>query len=163
MPRKISEETKQLMEELYNKGLSVAEIARKVNVSYATVYGYTKVKQKGFASRTEYHEHLAKQKGFASYGEYRKYQAEQRQQKKSNQKLSGMIKQSLEKLGRNQRWLAEQLRITEGAVSRYISGKTKPRKSLQDSLFRILDLQYQTLDDLVESDLLEDNLVDGIL
>ncbi len=46
MVRKISDKKTQLMQELYDKGLDVVEIARRVNVSYSTAYGYTKLKQR---------------------------------------------------------------------------------------------------------------------
>lgn len=196
MPRKISDKTQQLMQRLYARGLTPAEIARRTNVSYPTAYGYTKAKergfaspteyenylagqrgfaslieyqedlagQRGFASRAEYQKHLARQRGFASQAEYedclarqrgfaslaecQKYLAKERQQKSINRELSRLIQQRLSKLEHTQRWLAEQLGITEGAVSRYISGKTTPRKSLQKRLFDALELPYQTLDDI---------------
>jgi len=78
MPRKISDDTKQLMQEMDAEGLSVAEIARRTNVPYSTVYGYTKAKQKGFASYKEYNEHWAKEKGFASHSAYQKHLIKQR-------------------------------------------------------------------------------------
>ena len=182
MPRKISNETKQLIEELYAEGLPVVEIAKRVNVSYPTAYGYTKVKERGFASYLKYQEHLAKERGFASYskyqehwakergfashseyqkhsakergfaslGEYQDHLAKQRQQQPINQTLSDLIKTRLAELDRTQRWLAKQLGITEGAISRYISGRTTPRRSLQERLFETLELSYQTLDDLLD-------------
>ncbi len=182
MPKKIPDETKQLMEELYAENLSVAEIARRTDVSYSTAYGYTKAKQRGFASRTEYKEHLAKQKGFASRTEYeehlvkqrgfasrteyeehlvkqrgfasdydyREHLAKQRQQQPVNQELSHLIKDQLTKLGISQKRLAIELGITEGAISRYASGRTTPRKDLQPKLFEVLKLPYQTIDDLLE-------------
>ncbi len=167
MPRKIPDGTRQLMEELYTENLPVAEIARRADVSYATAYVYTRakqrgfmsssdyqehlVKQKGFASRMEYEEHLAKQRGFASRMEYEEHLAKQRQQQPINQLLSELIEQRLAELVKTQKWLAQQLGVTEGAVSRYLSGKTRPKKSLQENLFEILELPYQTLDDLVEN------------
>ena len=166
MPKKISNETKQLIEELYAQNLPIVEVARRTNVSYATAYGYTKAKQKGFASRAKYQEDLARRKGFASYKEYQKYLAKQRgfasraeyqknlakerQQRQINQKLSHLMQQRLTELGKTQRWLSEQLGITEGSVSRYLSGKTIPRKILQEKLFSALELSYKTLDDLLE-------------
>jgi len=199
MPRRIPDETKQLMQELYEvEGLSVAEIAKRVNVSYSCSYNHTKIKErgfaslhkykehlakekgfasdheyqkhlakekgfaslnkyqehlakeKGFASLNKYQEHLAKEKGFASWNTYNEHLAEKRQQQLLNQQLSGLIKQRLTELGKTQKWLAEQLGITEGPVSRYISGRTTPKKSLQEKLFRALEVPYHTLDDLLE-------------
>ncbi len=124
MSRKISDETKRLIKELYAENLSVAEITRRVSVSYTTVYGCTKVKKRGFVSYSEYAKHLAKE----------------RQQHPLNQKLS--------ELGKTQQWLAKQLKITQGSVSRYVSGMTTPRRSIQERLFEALELPYQTLDDL---------------
>jgi ribosome-binding protein aMBF1 (putative translation factor) len=261
MPRRIPDEEKRLMGELYAKTQSVAEVARRTNIPYSTVYGYTRVLErinpetgqpyksqtelenyrtrqrinpetgqpyksrieylqhsarkrgfaslaecekhrvikkgfastteykkhlaikKGFASRTEYEQHLAKKKGFASLRDYEKHLAKKRgfaslrdyekhlviekgfasltkyeqhlakkrQQKPINQELSDLIKVRLSELGdRTQKWLAEQLGITESAVSRYTGGRTTPRKRLQKKLFDALELPYQTLDDLLD-------------
>ena len=49
-----------------------------------------------------------------------------------------------------QKWLAYELEVTEGAVSRYASGKTTPRKSLQERLFEALELPYKTIDDFLQ-------------
>ena len=46
MPRKISDETKELIEGLYAQDLPIAEIARRVNVSYPTAYGYTRLRKR---------------------------------------------------------------------------------------------------------------------
>lgn len=73
MRRRISRETKQLMSELFAQGMSVAEIARRADVSYSAAYGYTKVRQRGYASRTDYYERLAREKGYASYSEYQRH------------------------------------------------------------------------------------------
>ncbi|HZX12397.1 MAG TPA: helix-turn-helix transcriptional regulator [Candidatus Nanoarchaeia archaeon] len=182
MPRKIPDETKRLMEELSTENLSVAEIARRADVSYATAYGYTKARQRGFASRSEYEKYLARQRGFASLTEYQEYLARQRgfasrseyekdlakrrvlaprneyqeylakrrQQQSINQELSDLIRQRLVELGKTQKWLAEQLGIAESSVSKYMGGRTTPRKSLQERLFNALQVEYKTLNDLVE-------------
>src|SRR3989344_4060434 len=134
MPRKIPDETKRLMEELSTENLSVAEIARRADVSYATAYGYTKARRRGLASRNEYQEYLAKR----------------RQRQSINQELSDLIRQRLVELGKTQKWLAEQLGIAESSVSKYIGGRTTPRKSLQERLFNALQVEYKTLNDLVE-------------
>src|SRR3989344_2921007 len=160
MPKRISKEKEQLIEKLFGEGLIPAEITRRTNVSYGTVCGYTSVRQRinpetgnPFASLTEYREHLAKQRinpktgeRFASRTEYEKHLARQRQQKPINQKLSELIKIRLDELGKTQRQVSNELGITESAVSRYISGRCTPRRSLQEKFFEILGLPYRTLD-----------------
>ena len=233
MPKRISDETKRLIEGLYAQNLLVTEVARQANVPYSTAYGYTRARQRDnpetgqpfksltelqyyrarqrdnpetgqpfksrtelqyyrarqrdnpetgqpfksltelrdyrarqrdnpetgqpFKSRTEYEDYQARQRDnpetgqpFKSRTELQDYQARQRKQKPINQELSYLVQQRLTKLGQTQKWLAVQLGITTGAVSRYISGKTTPRKSLQEALFKILELPYKTLDDLLE-------------
>ncbi len=215
MTSKIPEETRQLIERLFTQGVLVAEIARRVHISYPTVYGYTRAKQRGFASRTKYEEHLAQQRGFASLNEYKKHQAQQRgfaslteyeehlvqqrgfasineyrehlaqqrdfaslneywehlaqqmgfaslneykkhqaqqrQKRPQNRELGNLVKRRLRELGKTQSWLAEQLEITEGAVSRYVSGETTPRKRRQGRFFEVLGLPYSTIDEVVGS------------
>jgi len=198
MSRKLSDETKQLLEELYAEKRSVAEIARRTNVSCATVYRYVEAKQggftsykeyqddlakkrgftsymeykkdlarqrgfaslndylgslaqkRGFKSRNGYSEYLVKQRGFASRSEYEEHLAKRRQQQPINQELSDLIKRELTRMGKSQGWLAEQLGVTGGAVSRYVSGRTTPRKNLHQKLLEVLELPYQCLDDLLE-------------
>lgn len=129
MTGKVSAETRDLIERLNEENLSLAEIARRANVSYTTVYVYTRTKRRGFAS----------------YGEYREHLAKQRQEQPGNQELSDLIKQRLAESGETQKWLATQLGITEGAVSRYASGRTTPKKDLQRRLFEALEVPYQTV------------------
>ncbi|MEK6952117.1 MAG: hypothetical protein AABX29_03810, partial [Nanoarchaeota archaeon] len=85
MPKRILREKEQLIDKLFREGLNPAEIARRTDVSYGTAYGYTRARQRinpetgqGFASRTEYQEHLARQKGFASRTEYQEHLARQK-------------------------------------------------------------------------------------
>jgi predicted transcriptional regulator/heme-degrading monooxygenase HmoA len=109
------------------------------------------IKQMGFASKRDYERYLATEKlGFKTVGEYEKDRERKRQQKPVNQELSSLIKSSLEKLDRNQTWLARQLGVSDGAVSRYVSGKTTPRPGLQLELFKTLKLPYKTLDDIMQ-------------
>ncbi len=212
MSSKISDEKRQLIKELYEKNVSIPKIAIEVEVSYYTVYCYTKAKEKGFESPTKYHEHKIKERGFKSLTQYyrhitgvrgfesqtdylrylvgkkgltfggyetllaikRGYKtqtdylkhlaeekgytlserqrdlAEKRQQLPLNKKLGKVIIQGLENIGERQKWLARELDISEGAISRYISGGTTPRKRLQKKLFETLKLPYKTLDDLLE-------------
>src|SRR3989338_4197545 len=70
MPTKTPNDIVDLIQNLGEQGVSVAEIARRTDVSYSTVWGYTAAKKKGFASYGAYQEDLAKKKGFASYGAY---------------------------------------------------------------------------------------------
>ena len=91
MPR-VPDKTKQLMKEMYSSGLSVAEIARRANVPYSTAYGYTRARQRGFASYGEYEEHLARQRInpetgqlFKSLTELLDYQARQRRNPETGQ------------------------------------------------------------------------------
>ena len=111
MQRKTSNELVDIIQNLYGKGLSVAEVARRTDVPYQTVWGYTAAKKKGFTSRGAYQEDLAKKKGFTSYGAYQKdwakkrgftsygaYQkdlAKKRQQQPETQELSDLIKKRL--------------------------------------------------------------------
>ena len=108
--------------------------------------------EKGFKSLHEYKEHLAKKQGFKSYTEYQIFLAKERQKRTLNKKLSIIINQQLEILDKNAKWLADELGITEGAVSRYREGKTIPRRSLQQRLFEILKLPYKTLDDIMKNE-----------
>ena len=72
MVRRISDKEIELMERLfYDKSLSIAQIASEVSVSFGSAYGYTRAKERGFASPNDYKSFLAKRMGFNSYGEYR--------------------------------------------------------------------------------------------
>ena len=105
-------------------------------------------KEKGFSSLTKYYEHLAKQNGFNSLTEYQRFIAKERQKRTLNKRFSKLINRQLKILDKNARWLADELSITEGAVSRYKDGKTTPRRSLQPKLFKILRLPYKNLEEL---------------
>lgn len=80
MSRKLPKEDIKFMQTLYGEGggISVADVARKTNVSYTTAYGHTRLVKRGFESWHKYMEYLAKNMGFASLHEYRKHMAEKR-------------------------------------------------------------------------------------
>lgn len=181
MSSKLPKEDIEFMQTLYGEGgrISVAEVARKTNVSYTTAYGHTRLVKRGFKSWHEYMEYISKNKGFTSLHEYRKHMAgkrfkswneyqkntarkmgfsslseynknlaEKRKKRPVNQKLGILIKERLIKLGKEQKWLAEQLGVTEGAVTRYKIGEITPKNGLQERLFRLLEVPYRTLEDL---------------
>ena len=166
MSKKLNE--KSLIDKLSEEGFSPAEIARKIKIPYSTVCGHIKARKEGFASISEYiqdlarrngfesyskyQEHLANQKYYESLSEYQRSLAEKRANRLKNQMSSQLIKERLDKLGKTQRWLAERLGITESAISRYISGKTMPKRSIQEELINIIGAQYKILDDIIEID-----------
>jgi len=164
MLRKISDETKKLMEKLYAQDLPISEIARRANVSYPTAYGYTKLRQRinpetgqPFESRSQYQEYTARQRinpetgqPFESLSQYEEYTARQRVNQPENQGLSNLIKKRLKELGKNQSWLARELGVTRQAVSLYVQGRSVPREELLEKLYSSLDVPYKTLDDLLE-------------
>lgn len=127
------------------------QLAMRKGYSSLSEYKEFLARQRGFSGRNEYELYLAKQKGFESIGRYKESLAGKRQQRPLNRKLSSLIQQQLTALDKTQKWLAEQLGITEGVVSRYVSGRITPKqRSLQRKLFSILKLPYETLDALVQ-------------
>ena len=85
MPKRIPQETREEIQRLYDegRGISLAEIALQTGVSYASVYGMTKVRQRinpetgeQFKSQTEYLTHLARQRINPETGEQFKSQSE---------------------------------------------------------------------------------------
>ena len=60
-----------------------------------------------------------------------------------------LIKQRLKKLDKNQNWLAEEIGTSKQIVSRYAQGVYVPKKELMEKLFKALEVQYKTIDDLV--------------
>ncbi|MEK6872362.1 MAG: helix-turn-helix domain-containing protein [Nanoarchaeota archaeon] len=174
MPRKLSEEIKEEIRTLHSQGVHVKEIAEQTGVSYSSVWGITKLTEKGFKTYGEYLEHLAQQKGFKTYSEYQvhlaqqrinpetgqayasrtEYQehlAQQRQKHPKNKELSGLINLKLEELGRNQSWLAEQLGVSGQTVSQYIQGKSIPSEKIRNKLSSVLKIGKRKLEDIIEN------------
>ena len=167
MPKKISDEKISLIGELYAQGLTVAEVARRAGVSYVTGYGYMRARERGFASRNDYEEHLARargfasrtgylghlarERGFASLNEYRGHLAKKRQQKPENQSLSNLIRTRLDEIGKNRVWVAGQLNLAQTTISAYATGKILPSAEKLELLFHFLEVPYKTLDELVKA------------
>ena len=94
MPRRIPDEKREEIIRLYDNGggMSPAEIARQTGVSYSSVYGLTKVRQRvnpetgePFESKSQYQEYTARQRvnpetgePFESKSQYQEYTARQR-------------------------------------------------------------------------------------
>ena len=91
MLKRISEETKEKIEKLYAEGISMGNIAWQTGVSYSSVYGLTRARQrtnpdtgKQFESRIEYEKYNARQrtnpdtgKQFESHKKYLEYRTRQ--------------------------------------------------------------------------------------
>ncbi len=166
MPRRIPDEKREEIIRLYDNGggMSPAEIARQTGVSYSSVYGLTKVRQRvnpetgePFESLNQYQEYTARQRvnpetgePFESKSQYREYTARQRVNRPENQGLSDLINRRLKELRRNQTWLAEEMGVTRQAVSLYVKGRSTPTNDLLQRLYSSLDVPYETLDDLLE-------------
>jgi hypothetical protein len=118
---------------------------------HSSVYQYNKqyAKSRGYENLTEYITTLVKAKGYRSLSDYYKKKERKRQRDPRNRIFSYILKQRLDEIGMTNSWLAEQLGITEGAVSRYLHAKTTPRFSRQEEIFRLLDLPYKTIDDVL--------------
>lgn len=80
---KVPEEKIILIEKLFNEGLSLEEIKRRTNVSYSTVYYYSRLKQRGFTSFIDYRNDQAQKRGFNSHYEYVK-SLKRKRKKKTN-------------------------------------------------------------------------------
>ena len=172
MARKVSDETRQLMYDLHDEGLSIIEIASRANVAASTSCGYIMAREKGFSSDEEYREayrkklakkhgfdsyleyqeHLLKQKGFDSPVEYREHLAKQKQKRPENQELSNLIKRRLKELKKDQTWLSRQVNVSRESISKYVQGKYVPNARILEIVFSALDVPYKTLDDLMEHD-----------
>ena len=172
MPKRIiPNELRQKISRLYDsgRGLSPAEIARRTEVSYASVYGMTKARQrinpdtgKPFESYTAYREHLARQRinpdtgePFESGTQYYEHLARQRSQKEVNRELSDFVKRRLKELCRTQSWLAEELGISRQMISFYTQGNSVPKGERLRKLRNILDSNRnkgKSLDHLIEED-----------
>ncbi len=194
MGRRVTEQEKERIRELMQKGLSVKEIAGEAGLKYNTTYLYVKAYKEGFSSTKEYWEHLALNRGFSSLTEYQKYKAKnrgfkstykykahlvkqrgfnslyeyqlklarqhgysslseynkerekQRKQRAEYQDLSKLIREKLEELGKNQRWLAKELGITPQAVNLYVYGKAFPNEKILKKLDRILLINKDDLE-----------------
>ena len=166
MPRRIPDETRKEIIRLYDNGsgLSPAEIARQTDISYSSVYGLTRARQRvnpetgqPFESQSQYQEYTTRQRvnpetgqPFESQSQYQEYTTRQRVNRPQNQGLSDLIKRRLKELGKNQSWLAEEIGVTRQAVSLYVKGRTTPTNDLLQKLYSSLDVTYETLDDLLE-------------
>src|SRR3989344_7521072 len=107
-------------------------------------------KRQGFKSLSEYQEHLAKERGFKSYSKYQEYTGNKRRKREPNKKLSSIIKNELENLGKNQKWLSEQLGTSKQTITNYVQGINFPDASKLRKLANILQIQYSTLESLLE-------------
>ena len=132
-----------------------------------------------FASYAEYKRHLALQKinhetghPFASRVELSEYRARQRietltgepfadvmsvadlarQRQARSENLGRLLQEKLIEEGKTQRWLARELGISKSAVSFYVHGKRLPCEEIVSRLFSVLNIPYQTLDELLVED-----------
>ena len=168
MKDSLTEENKQYIQKLYKTGKPIRFIANELFISYPTAWFYTRglekgfkslseyqehlAKRQGFKSLSEYQEHLAKERGFKSYSKYQEYTGNKRRKREPNKKLSSIIKNELENLGKNQKWLSEQLGTSKQTITNYVQGINFPDASKLRKLANILQIQYSTLESLLEKE-----------
>lgn len=121
-------------------------------------YATDRIKRKGHESYQEYRDFLARQRGEVSFREqaharyvrslglppedYKKYVARRTEQsKKLPEKLSTLIRRRLERLGKNQSWLANQIGVSRQAVSSYTNRKTFPGPKFLIKIFSALGVK----------------------
>jgi len=150
MPKRISEEIINLIERLYRDNVSYTEIAKTAGVSIGTVYSYTKIRERGFKSSSDYREYLARERGFKSLSEYQEHLARERMNLPKNKKLSKLLKKKLKELGKNQSWLGEQIDVSRQMVSFYVAGKSIPNEVSLIKILTALKIDSHTLEDLLE-------------
>jgi predicted transcriptional regulator len=61
-----------------------------------------------------------------------------------------LIRERLIELDESQWWLAKQIGKSQPSVYGYASGKTLPKKDTLKKIFEVLELPYETLDDLLD-------------
>ena len=108
-----------------------------------------------YRSMNEYNDYQARQRinpktgrKYASLREYDEYLAEKR--KKTNKKFSRFLLNRIEKLEKNQSWLAKKIKVTKATTSFYIQGKITPSDDLLKKMSVSLKVNYKTLEDLIE-------------
>jgi transcriptional regulator with XRE-family HTH domain len=60
-----------------------------------------------------------------------------------------MVKAKLEKLGENQTWLSEQMGVSRQILSSYLRGICKPTKDPAMKLCRVLSLDYEYVQEIL--------------
>ena len=103
-----------------------------------------------------YRNYRVKQNGFETYAKYQKCTAEKRQKRKKNRKLSGIIKEKLIELDRNQSWLARRIEMNIGTVSKYANGILFPSKEVLMRISKAIDIPEKTLEELISENIEDD-------
>ena len=73
MVRRLTEEAKQELKDLWRQGVSAAEISRRLQVKYSTVGAYCRAFKRGLSTINDYHNQLLQQRGFASQAAYQRH------------------------------------------------------------------------------------------
>ena len=147
----------------YGENITPKMISKEANISLPYARTYIYIRKKGFDSAAKYFNYLKKNKtsaskppndiyrrrGFSSKQKYEKYLEEQRRQNQINFILSNLIVIRLYVLDKTKTQLAKELGVTRSAISRYTTGKTLPRKSLQSKLFKAIELSPKILEYLL--------------
>ncbi len=148
MQNKIAAKTKTLIQKLDVIGLTRSEIVNLTGVSHSSIYGLTRLKEKGYQSCSQYLEYLAHQKGYKTRGDYQKELAKKRKDNPKNKELSDLIRRRLKELKKSRKELAEEIKISERSIDNYLSSHSIPSPRNLKKLFQALKLPYRTLNDL---------------
>jgi len=141
---KVSAEKIDLMRKLYDSGITIPQIADHTGVSYSTAYCYTKAYKNGFKSLYDFHQYLAQRNGYSSRAEY-KTELERRN---TDTAFADFLNERLKLLKKTGRWLARIAGISLKAISSYRTGKSIPRKDIHKRIFKALDVEYSSIDEL---------------
>jgi hypothetical protein len=118
----------------YKEYGGVARAARELGISYDAAYLEIRLKQRGFNS----------------WIEYERYKWESHTKKKKYRALSTMICTALQRLNKNQAWLAKAIKESKQIVSLYIQAKTFPRtKETRRKIEEALELKPNCLEEII--------------
>jgi len=122
----LEEDVKTTAMVLFDRGSSIPEIAKGIGENYHHVYSFLRGIYKNFDEVMEKnHNNLIKRK------------------RKRYENFGILIKAKLEKLGKDQSWLSEQIGVSRQILSQYVYGKCVPMKGPAKKLCDALNLDYE--------------------
>ena len=131
MARKITEEEKYKIREMYNNGLSTIKIGKILGRPQPTIWHIVA------RNRTDYLEEFAKNNGYSSIADYQAKVRKRNKDKPINKILSEVLKLGLKESELTIRTASQSAGFSEGAFGSYTRGESFP--STSETLYKVLN------------------------
>ena len=157
MVKPLSERTVKKIEKMVAEGYQFTQIAKRLHVSYNSVYFHTALRERGYETSGAYRDFLAKQRGYESHSAYCLGLMKQHAKKPEYKTFAYVIRERLKHIEKSMSWLGQEIGSSAGLVTAYTRARSKPKEPRLRQICNVLQIEYESLDAVIHAKIIADS------